>query len=135
MTWCSTCCIVANLSELGQAQPDLLAIIVGVDAQITLLDSPLNVPQAALVKGCEHEGGGIWHRDGAGVLQRGGSTIEVNLARDEALAMSRVSGDDQVDCCRCSELLQHEQPAIHTHHNLVQDGRVGTASANCVEVV
>lgn len=69
----------AHLRHGRHDQTDALAIVVGIDSNVTLQDGSLDVFQGAAIEGRDHEGLRVRHCDGTHLLERRGSTEVLHL--------------------------------------------------------
>ena len=70
--------LAALLRQLGEAQPDAGAVVLGVDTQIGVLDGLFNALHRRLVPGGNQQCPGVGGRDGRNLLDGGGAAVVVH---------------------------------------------------------
>ena len=88
--------LTALLRQLGEGQADAAAVILGINAQIGVLDGLLNALQGLAVPGRDDQGPGIGRGDGRDLLDGGGAAVVVhhNAVQHSGVGTARTHGSE-----------------------------------------
>ena len=101
--------------QLRDAEPDGLAVVVGGEPQVRLLDGALNGGDGGLVVGGDEQGGGVGGGDAGNLAQRRGGAVIVHLHPVQHAGVGAPSAHRGEAALQRVQRLGHPLPAVALH--------------------